>query len=173
MSGARVFLSLGSNQGDRAEMLARARALLAAPDLRVVATSRVYETLPWGVVDQPRFLNQVVEARTTLSPRALLTRCQDIEARLGRVRSRRWGPRPIDVDILVYDQVEMVEPDLVIPHPGVRHRAFVLVPLAELDAGLRLPGGEAVNALLQALPDLGGVREYAPDVEPAPGVDRC
>jgi len=173
VTGARVFLGLGSNQGDRAEMLARARALLAAPDLRVVALSRVYETLPWGLVDQPRFLNQVVEARTSLSPRALLARCRDIEARLGRVRSSRWGPRTIDVDILIYDQVEVAEPDLVIPHPGLRDRAFVLVPLAELDAGLRLPGGETVTALLNALPDLGGVREYDPDAQPAPEVDRC
>jgi 2-amino-4-hydroxy-6-hydroxymethyldihydropteridine diphosphokinase len=173
VSGARVFLGLGSNQGDRAEMLAHARALLAPPDFRLVAASRVYETRPWGVVDQPLFLNQVVEARTTLSPRALLARCRDIEARLGRVRSSHWGPRTIDVDILVYDQLEMAEPDLVIPHPELRHRAFVLVPLAELDAGLRLPGGETVKALLDALPDLGGVREYAPDAEPAPGVDRC
>jgi len=173
VTGARVFLGLGSNQGDRAEMLARARALLAAPDLRVVALSRVYDTLPWGVVDQPRFLNQVVEARTSLSPRALLARCRDIEARLGRVRSLRWGPRTIDVDILMYDQVEIAEADLVIPHPGLRDRAFVLVPLAELDAGLRLPGGETVRALLDALPDLGGVREYTPDAQPAPEVDRC
>jgi len=169
---ARVFLGLGSNQGDRAEMLACARALLAAPDLRLVAASRVYETLPWGDVDQPRFLNQVIEAQTTLSPRALLGRCREVEARLGRVRGRRWGPRTIDVDILVYGNVEMAEPDLVIPHPELRRRAFVLIPLAELDAGLRLPGGETVEALLEALPDRGGVGGGDPKVHPAAGGDQ-
>lgn len=168
----RVFLGLGSNLGDRFEMLSRARADLAAPDLRVVAASRVYETLPWGDADQPPYLNQVVEAQTTLSPRALLARCHEIEARLGRVRSRRWGPRTIDVDILVYGTAEIAESDLVIPHPELRRRAFVLVPLAELDPDLRLPDGETAAGLLEALPGRGGVREYAPSASSAAGGDR-
>jgi len=168
----RVFLGLGSNLGDRFEMLSRARAHLAAPDLRLVAASRVYETLPWGDPDQPPFLNQVVEAQTTLSPRALLAWCHEVEARLGRVRSRRWGPRTIDVDILVYGTVEIAESDLVIPHPELRRRAFVLVPLAELDPDLRLPDGETVKGLLEALPGREGVREYAPSASTAAGGDR-
>ena len=151
-SGAvRVFLALGSNLGDRAAMLAHARALLEGQDLRVVAASSVYDTPPWGVVDQPRYLNQVLEGRTTLSPRDLLHRCQDVEARLGRVRSTRWGPRTIDVDILLYGTRRIADADLTIPHPRLALRAFVLVPLAELDAGLRVQGGATVRSLLGAL----------------------
>ena len=170
-SPASVFLGLGSNQGDRAQMLARARALLDAPDLRIVAASRVYETPPWGGVDQPAFLNQVVEARTTLAPDALLLRCLEIETKLGRVRPIRWGPRTIDVDILLYGGLEMETPELVIPHPQLRRRAFVLVPLAELAPGLRLPGGATVDALLAGLPDRERVREYLPSPD-AVGSDR-
>lgn len=156
----RVYLGLGSNLGDRAAMLARARGLLDTPDLRIVAASRVYETSPWGVADQPRFLNQVIEAQTTLSPREVLERCHAVEARLGRERSSRWGPRTIDVDILLYGTWVVSEPDLTIPHPQLAHRAFVLVPLAELDASARLPGGDTIRALLDASPDRGDVREY-------------
>jgi 2-amino-4-hydroxy-6-hydroxymethyldihydropteridine diphosphokinase len=156
----RVYLGLGSNLGDRAATLGRARALLDTPDLRIVAASRVYETSPWGVADQPRFLNQVIEAQTRLSPREVLERCRDLEARLGRERSSRWGPRTIDVDILLYGTREVSEPDLTIPHPQLAHRAFVLIPLAELDASARLPGGGTIRALLDALPDRGDVREY-------------
>ncbi len=165
-SGAvRVYLGLGSNLGDRAATLARARALLDGPDLRIVAVSKVYETLPWGIVDQPRFLNQVIEARTTLSPREVLKRCHDVEAHLGRVRSARWGPRTIDVDILLYGTLRVSEPDLTIPHPQLAHRAFALVPLADLDVGLPVPGGDTVRALLDALPDRGDLREYREDPE--------
>ncbi len=157
----RAYLALGSNLGDRAKMLAGARAMLEAPDLRMVAVSRVYESAPWGVVHQPRFLNQVVEVETTLSPQGLLQRCREIEGRLGRVRSTRWGPRAIDVDILLYGTVRVSDPDLVIPHPQLPHRAFVLIPLAELNAGLRVPGGgDTIRDLLEALPDAGGVTEY-------------
>lgn len=168
----RVYLALGSNLGDRAGMLRQARALLDAPDLRIVAASRVYETPPWGDVDQPRFLNQVVEVRTTLTPREVLERCRDVEARLGRVRSAKWGPRTIDVDILLYGTLQISEPDLTIPHPEMPRRAFALVPLAELDPGLRLPGGSTVRALLEALPDRAEVREYGQDPAAPAGIDR-
>ncbi len=170
-SPGRVYLGLGSNLGDRAEMLVQARALLDADDLQVVAASRVYESLPWGVVGQPPFLNQVLEVRTTLSPRELLTRCHDVEARLGRVRSTRWGPRTIDIDILVYGTLQVADPDLRIPHPQLRHRAFALVPLADLGAGLRVPGEGTVRSLLDALPDRADVQEYSRGPEP-PGADR-
>ena len=162
MSDPRVFLGLGSNLGDRAQMLSRARALLEGPDLRMVGGSRVYESPPWGMADQPWFLNQVVEIRTGLPPRALLSRCLDIEARLGRVRTVRWGPRTIDIDILLYGGLEMNAPDLIIPHPRLRHRAFALIPLEELAPGLVLPDGTAVESALAALPDRGSVREYVP-----------
>lgn len=164
-SPVHAYLALGSNLGDRAQMLAEARAMLDAPGLRMVAASRVYESLPWGVVDQPRFLNQVVEVDTTLSPRGLLRRCHEIEGRLGRVRGARWGPRTIDVDIVLYGGVRISEPDLVIPHPQLSRRAFVLIPLAELNAALRVPDpqdtkGETIRDLLDALPERGGVMEY-------------
>jgi 2-amino-4-hydroxy-6-hydroxymethyldihydropteridine diphosphokinase len=157
-SGVRAFLSLGSNQADRAQMLARAQDLLLGPRIRVVARSHVYESPPWGFPDQPWFLNQAIEIQTTLSPRGLLARCQGVEQSLGRLRTVRWGPRTIDVDILLYDDVVMSTPDLVIPHPELRRRAFVLVPLAEIAPSLRLPTGETVAALLDALPDRADVR---------------
>jgi 2-amino-4-hydroxy-6-hydroxymethyldihydropteridine diphosphokinase len=156
----RAYLALGSNLGNRAEALAGARAMLEGSGLRIAAASRVYESAPWGVVDQPPFLNQVVEVETTLTPRELLQRCHEIERQLGRVRSARWGPRTIDVDILLYGAVRMSEPDLIIPHPQLPRRAFVLVPLAELNAGLRVLGGETIRDLLDALPDKSGVTLY-------------
>ena len=171
-SAARVFLGLGSNLGDRAGMLAQARTLLDGPGLRIAAASSVYETPPWGVADQPRFLNQVLDGRTTLSPRRLLHRCQEVETRLGRVRPTRWGPRTIDVDILLYGDLEINEPDLVIPHPQLAHRAFVLVPLAELDAAFRVPGGDTIGSLLQAVPDRAGVSVYRGDQESPARADR-
>ncbi len=139
-------------------MLARARDLLNGPRIRIVARSRVYESPPWGLPDQPWFLNQTIEIETTLSPRGLLARCQEVEQGLGRLRTVRWGPRTIDVDILLYDDVVMTAPDLVIPHPELRRRAFVLVPLAEIAPALRLPTGEAVATLRDALPDRADVR---------------
>ena len=171
-SAVRVFLNLGSNLGDRSSMLAQARALLDGLDLQIVATSSVYETPPWGIADQPAYLNQVLEGRTTLSPRRLLRRCQDVETRLGRVRSTRWGPRIIDVDILLYGALEINEPDLTIPHPQLAHRAFVLVPLAELDAALRVPGKDTIGSLLEAVADRVGVRVYRGDQESPARADR-
>lgn len=164
-SPVQAYLALGSNVGDRARMLAGARAMLDAPDLRMVAASRVYESAPWGGVDQPHFLNQVVEVETTLPPRELLQRCHEIEERLGRVRTTRWGPRTIDVDILLYDALRVSEADLIIPHPQLARRAFVLIPLAELNADLRVPGGggsagDTIQGLLDALPNKSGVAEY-------------
>ncbi len=156
-----VFLGLGSNLGDRSRLLASAIERLAGPDLRVVRRSRIFETPPWGKTDQPFFLNQVIEVETTLTPEALLARCRDVEQTLGRVRSERWGPRTIDVDILLYGDLVLRHPDLVIPHPDLGRRAFVLVPLAEIAPGLRLPTGETVEALLESLPDRHAVRIHA------------
>ena len=103
-----------------------------AERLRVVRRASLYETEPLGVPDQPWFLNTAVEVCTELSPRALLGRCKAVEYRLGRRPSLRWGPREIDVDILLYGQWLVREPDLWIPHPQMRHRRFVLAPLLEL-----------------------------------------
>jgi 2-amino-4-hydroxy-6-hydroxymethyldihydropteridine diphosphokinase len=132
-SGRRVFVSLGSNLGDRAAYLDAAReALSALPATRLVAASSVYETAPQGYADQGAFLNQVVCLETGLQPRDLLYECQRIEREHGRVRTLRFGPRTLDVDILLFQDEESDDPELTLPHPRMVKRAFVLVPLAEI-----------------------------------------
>ncbi len=127
-----AYLALGSNLGDRPEHLARARDLLAERGVRVLRSSSVIETEPFGVTDQPRFLNQVLEVEWRSGPRALLEVAKDVERQAGRTPSYRWGPREIDVDILLFGEERVDEPDLTIPHPGLRDREFVLRPLGEL-----------------------------------------
>jgi 2-amino-4-hydroxy-6-hydroxymethyldihydropteridine diphosphokinase len=128
-----AFLSLGSNLGDRGTYLAAAREALAAlPGTSLVVASRIYETAPQGHSEQPEFLNQVVLLRTRLQPLDLLTECQRIENEHGRVRELRFGPRTLDIDILLYQGVESDDPELRLPHPRMVRRAFVLVPLAEI-----------------------------------------
>jgi 2-amino-4-hydroxy-6-hydroxymethyldihydropteridine diphosphokinase len=130
---SRVFVSLGSNLGDRLGFLTAARdALAALPATAVVATSRIYATAPQGYETQPEFLNQVLCLETGLQPHDLLTECQRIENEHGRVRGLRFGPRSLDVDILLFQDVEAEEPELMLPHPRMLRRAFVLVPLAEI-----------------------------------------
>ena len=132
-AGRRVFVSLGSNVGDRRQFLAMARRALAGlPDTRLVATSQIYETEPQDLATQPDYLNQVVCVETGLEPLALLRATQDIEAAAGRVRNTRFGPRTLDIDILLFEGVESETPELTIPHPRMTHRAFVLAPLAEV-----------------------------------------
>ncbi len=129
----RAFVSLGANLGERAAALRAALTALAAlPGTTVVASSRVYETEPQDLPDQPAFLNQVVCLETALSPPQLLAAAQRIEDTAGRVRDVRFGPRTLDVDILLFEGVESAEPELTLPHPRLWQRAFVLVPLAEL-----------------------------------------
>lgn len=143
-----VYLGLGSNLGDRAAHLGRAiRALRAlGPVLRVYAVSSLYDTAPQLVREQPRFLNIAVEARTSLSPEALLVAIKEIERRLGRVPGRRYGPRPIDIDILLYDDLIVTSEDLTIPHPRLTERAFALLPLAEIAPRVRHPSERATIA---------------------------
>ena len=130
---ARTFLSLGSNLGDRAASLAYARRELAAlPRTRLVAVSQVYETAPQDYAEQPPFLNQVVCLETALAPAELLAAAQRVETEGGRLRTIRFGPRTLDIDILLYESVESGDPDLTLPHPRLTQRAFVLAPLAEL-----------------------------------------
>lgn len=146
-----AYLGLGSNVGNREEYLAGAVAQLARhPGVEVKRTSSVYQTEPWGYTDQERFLNAVVEVFTGLSPAELLGAVRDIEAAAGRRREVRWGPRTLDVDILLYgpaaEDAEAIArhtvstADLAIPHPRMWDRAFVLVPLAELEPGIRAFG---------------------------------
>lgn len=134
-----VYLGLGSNLGSRARNLSAARQRLRQKKVRILRQSRVMETEPWGVTDQPRFLNQVVEAEWEGTPRGLLRVAKSVEREGGRERTRRWGPRVIDVDILLFGDQKVREPDLVIPHPRIHEREFVLESLAEL--GLRYPRG--------------------------------
>lgn len=153
-----MFLSLGSNLGDRRAHLEEALRRLEEGGVRVVRRSSWYETEPVGYTDQPAFLNLVVEVRTSLTPRALLRRAQEVELALGRVRTVRWGPRTADVDLLLYGRRVILEPDLVVPHPRLRERAFVLVPLYELDPDLVLPDGTPVASLLPSVADQRVVR---------------
>jgi 2-amino-4-hydroxy-6-hydroxymethyldihydropteridine diphosphokinase len=148
-----VYIGLGSNLGDREATIRRALELLAADGaIEVEAVSSLRETEPVGYVDQPRFLNGAAALRTELAPRAVLERLQQVEAALGRDRTgRRFGPRTIDLDLLLYDGVQVDEPGLEIPHPRLVERRFVLEPLAELDSTLEVPGRGSVQALLAAL----------------------
>ncbi len=134
-----VYLSLGSNLGPREHMLQGALFLLAGPDLRILRVSPVYETEPQDFKDQPWFLNIVVEAETELLPLRLLTRVQKVERQLGRKRSVDKGPRPIDIDILLVGDAVIQSADLVVPHPRMAERRFVLEPLADLAPDLRHP----------------------------------
>jgi len=133
-----VFLALGTNLGDRPANLRAAIAALP-PSVVVRQSSPVYETPPWGLTDQPAFLNMVVKAETRLEPAALLATLKRAEQELGRTPTVRWGPRLIDMDILFYDDLILNTPGLAIPHPHLHERAFVLVPLAELAPDLRHP----------------------------------
>jgi 2-amino-4-hydroxy-6-hydroxymethyldihydropteridine diphosphokinase len=152
-----VYLGLGSNLGDRrANLLAAAQGL--PPLARVLRESSIYETEPWGFQDQPAFLNQVIEAETSLPPMGLLAALKTLETNLGRQDSFRYGPRLIDLDILLYDQLVLNQPDLVIPHPHLSERAFTLVPLAELAPILLHPVLGKSMAELRAKLDLSGVK---------------
>lgn len=139
---ARAYLALGSNLGDRRKNLRAAlRQLSAGAGLSVVRVSRAYRSAPVGVQEQPEFLNLVAEARTTMSPRQLLRAAKRVERAMGRVPGPRWGPRIIDVDILMYESVRMKTAELTLPHPRMVERAFVMVPLAEIAPDLTLPDG--------------------------------
>jgi 2-amino-4-hydroxy-6-hydroxymethyldihydropteridine diphosphokinase len=134
-----VYLSLGSNLGDRALNLALARKRLESEDVRILRASSIYETAPRDLTAQPWFLNQVIEAETSLFPRQLLHRVLKVESAMGRKRTAPKGPRVIDVDILLFGASTVSTPELDIPHPRIAERRFVLEPLAELAPDLRHP----------------------------------
>lgn len=148
---SRVFLGFGANLGDRAANLAAAREALA-PVVKILQASRIYESEPVGLRDQPFFLNQVIEGETDLRPGALLAYLKEIERRMGRLPGPRFGPRPIDLDILFFGDWVLASADLVIPHPRFRERSFVLAPLAEIAPELRDPlTGERIAELWHRL----------------------
>lgn len=136
-SSVRAYIGLGGNIGEpRANMAAALGLLDDDPAISVVAVSPLYSTPPWGITDQPDFLNAAAELQTQLAPRELLQRCLETEAKLHRVRDKRWGPRSVDLDVLVYGELEIDEPGLELPHPRMMDRAFVLVPLLEIEPNL-------------------------------------
>ena len=151
----RAYVGLGANLGLREETLQRAVELLGDTEhVDVIAVSELRETDPVGVVDQPRFLNGAAAIDTTLSPRALLNALLGIERELGRIRGdERWGPRTVDLDVLLYGDEIVDEPGLSVPHPRLYERRFALEPLAELDPDLEIPGCGAVSKVLAALDD--------------------
>lgn len=159
---AEVYVALGSNLGDRAHNLAAARDALGRGALIIERASSIYETEPWGAANQGPYLNQAVLGRTQLAPRALLAKLLEIERELGRDRSHaeRFGPRVIDLDILLYEGVVLSEPDLQIPHPRMMERAFVLVPLAEIAPELEVGGTRIKDALAKL--DRSGVVPFRP-----------
>jgi 2-amino-4-hydroxy-6-hydroxymethyldihydropteridine diphosphokinase len=152
-----VYLSLGSNMGDREENLRNAVEKLGE-HVKVRTVSSLYTTDPVGVTDQPAFLNCALEGETELAPLELLAFVKGVERRIGRLPTFRWGPRVVDVDILMVGDLVIDLPELTIPHRELRHRRFVLLPLAEIAADLQVPGtGLPVSALLEATDTTAGV----------------
>lgn len=146
-----VYLALGTNLGERRQNLATAVARLRH-FLTITALSSIYETAPWGVTDQPDFLNMCLAATTDLTPHDLLRRCQQIEAEMGRQKTIRYGPRLIDIDLLFYDDLLLDDETLTLPHPRLHERDFVLVPLADIAPELRHPRiGKTVAEMVQGL----------------------
>jgi 2-amino-4-hydroxy-6-hydroxymethyldihydropteridine diphosphokinase len=157
----RAWIGLGSNLGDRLGYIKKALALIGRiRETTVVAVSSLYDTAPVGREDQPRFLNAVAEVSTGLDPGGLLGELRAIEDRCGRIRRDIWGPRTLDLDLLVYEGVQISSDELTVPHPRLAERAFVLVPLAEIAPSVAVPGlGRDVRALLSELGDrVSGVR---------------
>jgi 2-amino-4-hydroxy-6-hydroxymethyldihydropteridine diphosphokinase len=154
---ARAYVGLGANLGSREDTLHRALELLGEEQgVEVVGVSSFRETDPVGVLDQPRFVNAAAALETELGPRALLDVLLDVERRLGRVRGgTRWGPRIVDLDLLLYGDEVLDEPGLRVPHPRLHERRFALEPLAELDPSLAIPGRGPISGLLAHL-DWGG-----------------
>ena len=152
-----AYVGLGSNLGDPRRQVDRALAGLAdAPGTRLVARSSLYASAPMGPIEQPDFINAVAGVLTQLTPRELLAELKSLELRLGREPAVvRWGPRRIDLDLLMHGFVEINEPQLRLPHPGIAERAFVLLPLAELAPHLQVPGFGRVDEMVRSVNSTG------------------
>lgn len=160
-----AYIALGSNLGDRLSYLrAAAQTLAAQPGITITGKSRVYETVPVGDQAGPElFLNAVLRLETSLAPRALLDLMLEIERRQGRERATHWGPRTLDLDLLLYEAEIIREPELIVPHPRLTERVFVLAPLAELAPDLQAPGQE--NSVAELLKRLDGAGVQATGLE--------
>ena len=154
-----VYLALGTNLGDRPANLKQAIAALT-PQLEVKAKSQVYETPPWGFEDQPKFLNQVIKANTYLDPEPLLKHLKRLEVALGRKESFPNGPRLIDMDILFYDDLVLEKPSLVLPHPRLHERGFVLLPLMEIAPNLVHPVHKKSVREMAEMCDMTGIEKF-------------
>ncbi|MHB1356974.1 MAG: 2-amino-4-hydroxy-6-hydroxymethyldihydropteridine diphosphokinase [Anaerolineae bacterium] len=164
-----VYLGLGSNQGIRAQLIRQALEAMPTAGLTVKQVSSLYETEPWGVGNQPRFLNAVSAIETELAPEALLAAVKEIEQSLGRQPGVRWGPRPIDIDILLYGSLQVHTNDLTIPHPGMLWRASVLIPMVELVPDLLHPlTGRSMRDHLRDLGPTPDVALYPPGLPVKP-----
>ena len=160
---AEALIALGGNVGDVRDRIREALAMLdRSPNVNLIRRSPSYLTPAWGVKDQPPFINSCAAIETTLSPHDLLKRVQEVERTFGRDRGneRRWGPRPLDIDIIAYDDLTMNDPDLTLPHPRLFERAFVLVPLADI-AGDRIIAGMSVKDALAKV-DATGIERLPP-----------
>ena len=160
---AEALIALGGNVGDVRDTFRNALAMLCTgPEIKLIARSRSYLTPPWGVEDQPPFINCCAAIDTTLSPHDLLKRVQEVERAFGRNRAneRRWGPRRLDIDIVAYDDVTVNDADLTLPHAGLFERAFVLVPLADIAAERVIAGVRVKDALAEV--DATGIERLPP-----------
>ena len=160
---ADALIALGGNVGDVRDRFRNALAMLCTgAEVSLIARSRSYLTPPWGVENQPPFINCCAAIETVLSPHELLRRVQEVEGAFGRDRAkeRRWGPRPLDIDIIAYDDVTVTDPDLTLPHPRLFERAFVLVPLADIAAERLIAGVRVKDALAKV--DATGIERLPP-----------
>jgi 2-amino-4-hydroxy-6-hydroxymethyldihydropteridine diphosphokinase len=158
-----AYVGIGSNLGDsRARVLAAFNSLAGLPDCKAVAQSRLYRTQPIGPVIQQDFVNAVLGMQTTLPALQLLQHLRALEIAGGRIRGERWGPRSLDLDLLVYGSQHIETPELVVPHPGIAARGFVLAPLADIAPDLQIPGVGRVGDLLRRLPGA-GIVEVLPE----------
>jgi 2-amino-4-hydroxy-6-hydroxymethyldihydropteridine diphosphokinase len=160
---AEAFIALGGNVGDVRSAFDRAIVMLCdGAAVRLKARSSDYRTPPWGVTDQPPFVNSVIAVTTSLEPHDLLARAEECERALGRhrERERRWGPRTIDIDILAYDDLILIDRDLILPHPHLFERAFVLIPLAEIAPDREIAGITVREALARV--DISGIEKLSP-----------
>jgi len=161
---ATVLLSIGSNLGDRQAALQSVVDAMRT-DFTDIEVSRIFKTPPWGYADQPEFYNAAIRATTSLAPKQILEFAQRCEAEADRVRDERWGPRTLDVDVISFDAVIQDDPDLTLPHPRTHERAFVLVPIADIDPLIEIPGRGNVLSLLHHV-DVTGIEPIAELVTP-------